>query len=228
MAKILKGFTIRLSRIPLSEQLSNDCIESGKKYGINIEPFGGINGNVADPILKSLGLRPRREQKKTSKPGVKGCFLSHFFLWQKCIQLNEPIAIFEHDGLLIRQVPEDILNHFTDVLTLDPCDQYSKDYEYCLAHTGPYVFSEYFNYKAKKNTIFGEYLRGAYAYIIKPHAAERIVEQCIKYGFVPADQQIGKKLVDIRSVFPSIARLHPYYNRKRIKLESLTKNLPSL
>ena len=34
---------------------------------------------------------------KLSRPGVVGCFYSHYALWQKCVELNEPIMIFEDD-----------------------------------------------------------------------------------------------------------------------------------
>jgi GR25 family glycosyltransferase involved in LPS biosynthesis len=34
---------------------------------------------------------------KLSRPGVVGCFYSHYSLWQKCVDLDEPIMIFEDD-----------------------------------------------------------------------------------------------------------------------------------
>lgn len=34
---------------------------------------------------------------KLSRPGVIGCFYSHYNLWKKCVQLGEPIMIFEDD-----------------------------------------------------------------------------------------------------------------------------------
>ncbi len=34
---------------------------------------------------------------KLSRPGVVGCFYSHYALWEKCVSLNEPIMIFEDD-----------------------------------------------------------------------------------------------------------------------------------
>jgi GR25 family glycosyltransferase involved in LPS biosynthesis len=34
---------------------------------------------------------------KLSRPGVVGCFYSHYSLWEKCVQLGEPIMIFEDD-----------------------------------------------------------------------------------------------------------------------------------
>lgn len=37
------------------------------------------------------------EKAKMSRPGVIGCFYSHYNLWKHCIDLNEPIMIFEDD-----------------------------------------------------------------------------------------------------------------------------------
>jgi GR25 family glycosyltransferase involved in LPS biosynthesis len=34
---------------------------------------------------------------KFSRPGVIGCFYSHYKLWKKCINIKEPIMIFEDD-----------------------------------------------------------------------------------------------------------------------------------
>lgn len=39
---------------------------------------------------------------KFNFPGVKGCFMSHYLLWQKCIELGEPIMIFEDDVVFYR------------------------------------------------------------------------------------------------------------------------------
>jgi GR25 family glycosyltransferase involved in LPS biosynthesis len=40
---------------------------------------------------------------KMSRPGVVGCFYSHYSLWQKCIELGEPIMIFEDDVKFYRK-----------------------------------------------------------------------------------------------------------------------------
>jgi glycosyl transferase family 25 len=32
--------------------------------------------------------------------GEVGCFISHYILWKKCIELDEPIIIFEDDGVI--------------------------------------------------------------------------------------------------------------------------------
>lgn len=37
------------------------------------------------------------ERAKMSRPGVVGCFYSHYNLWKLCTKLDEPIMIFEDD-----------------------------------------------------------------------------------------------------------------------------------
>lgn len=37
------------------------------------------------------------DKGKMSRPGVIGCFYSHYNLWARCVELNEPIMIFEDD-----------------------------------------------------------------------------------------------------------------------------------
>ena len=69
----------------------------------------------------------------------------------------------------------------------------------------------------------GNYLRGAYGYIIKPHAAKKIIDWIAINGFVPADQQIGNSIVDIQVTIPTVVRLHPAYFR-RVNELSLTCN----
>lgn len=47
-------------------------------------------------IIERQAIAPAH-QGKLSRPGVIGCFYSHYALWQKCAALNEPIMIFEDD-----------------------------------------------------------------------------------------------------------------------------------
>jgi GR25 family glycosyltransferase involved in LPS biosynthesis len=135
--------------------------------------------------------------------------------------------ILEHDGYFINPLPSDVLDHFSDVLKLDGLDPYSKHYQDELENEKDLnlTYKKYHNPSAKflhKNET-GNYMKGAYGYIIKPHAAKKIVDWIAVNGFVPADQQIGDLLVDITVTTPSLVRLHPaYFNQ--IKELSLTGN----
>lgn len=43
------------------------------------------------------------DYQKLSRPGVVGCFYSHYALWEKCVDLGEPIMIFEDDVKFYRK-----------------------------------------------------------------------------------------------------------------------------
>jgi glycosyl transferase family 25 len=222
----MKYFIIRLKNNSISEKYAAECVEQAKNFNINVELFDAINGLEYQRHLDKLKIKPRYKFKK-GRAGVFGCFLSHYYLWKQCAAENIPYVILEHDGYIIKPFPTDILDHFTDVLKLDGLDPYSKQYENLLNEeiNLELLYKTYHNPTAKfleKNQT-GNYMRGAYGYIIKPHAAKHIVNWITDNGFVPADQQIGNALVDIQVVTPSLVRLHPaYFNQ--IKTLSLTGN----
>lgn len=223
----MKSFIITLKNNEISEKHSCECIEQAKKFAIKLERFDAINGNDYPEHLKLLNINPRYKFKK-GKAGVYGCFLSHYYLWKQCAdENNDPFLILEHDGYFINRLPDNILDSFTDVLKLDGHDPYSKNYNNILEEekNKPIKVEKYYNYQTKfleKNQT-GNYMRGAYSYIIKPHAAKKLVDWIQTNGFVPADQQIGDAIVDIQVSIPTIARLHPaYYNN--IRKLSLTGN----
>lgn len=223
----MKSFIICLKGNKISETHADDCVRQAAKFGLNVEYFNAINGKSYEKHLKRLNIGPRYKFKK-GRAGVFGCFLSHYYLWKECSQENVPYLILEHDGYLLRPLPVDILDQFDDVLKLDGHDPYSKAYDSCFEqekNETEIKILKYHNSQAKfleKNQT-GNYMRGAYAYIIKPHAAKKIVDWISENGFVPADQQIGSALVDIKVTTPSLARLHPNY-RGKINSLSLTGN----
>jgi glycosyl transferase family 25 len=226
----MKFKIIRLKGNSISEKHANECVAQAKTFGIDIEYFDAINGNDYLAHLKRLNISPRYKFKK-GRAGVFGCFLSHYYLWKQCVENNVPYLILEHDGYFLRPLPKDILEKFEDVLKLDGLDPYSKQYDSFFQDIDLDVsikIEEYYNPQAKfleKNQT-GNYMKGAYGYIIKPHAAKKIIEWITVNGFVPADQQIGNALVNIKVTTPSIVRLHPNYFGK-IGALSLTGN-PSL
>ena len=222
----MKSFIIRLKNNSISEKYAAECVSQAKTFGTDIEYFDAINGLDYPSHLAKLNIHPKYKFKK-GRAGVYGCFLSHYYLWKKCIADGVPYLILEHDGYFIKPLPVDILNQFTDVLKLDGENPFSKDYDQIinLKNAQPISIQKYNNPDAKflhKNQT-GNYMRGAYGYIIKPHAAKTIVDWISINGFVPADNQLGDALVDIQVTVPSVVRLHPAYNN-RIRELSLTSN----
>ena len=83
------------------------CIESGKKFGLDIERFSAITPSD-NPLLlleqegiSDLGF----EEKYSRNLNCISAFLSHYSLWKKCIELDEEVIIFEHDAVLVEPIP---------------------------------------------------------------------------------------------------------------------------
>lgn len=223
---MMKFKIIRLKDNSISEKYASECVEQAKEFGIDVIYFDAINGLEYQKHLEDLKISPRYKFKK-GRPGVFGCFLSHYYLWQECARKNVPYCILEHDGYFIKPLPENILDSFDDVLKLDNLDPYSKSYNELIENEKEQsiIIQQYHNNQAKsleKNGT-GNYIRGAYGYIIKPVAAIKLTAWIHKNGFVPADNQIGNAIVDIKVTVPTIVRLHPNYFG-RIGELSLTGN----
>ena len=61
------------------------------------------NKNWIDPINKTH-----------ISQGEVGCFLSHYLLWKKCIDLNEPILVLEDDAIITDEFDIEKIEKLTD------------------------------------------------------------------------------------------------------------------
>jgi glycosyl transferase, family 25 len=228
----MKTFIIRLEENKHSCQMAQECYNQAVKNGIHPEFFKAINGNNAELHYQKSGIIPKRKMKK-GRLGVIGCFFSHYYLWLDCIRTNEPFVILEHDGYIIKPFNESILDEFKDVLKLDRLDPYSKSYEDSLKQEQSMTLEiQKYTNTSPKNPVkigTGNYFKGAYAYVIKPCAAKKLIDHIAEHGHVPADQQIGDWVVDTMTTVPSLARLHPFYAiGNNIKSHSLTSGLENV
>jgi len=229
---LFKCYIIRLKNHPLSEKIAQESKDQAKKFNIDAELFDGVYGDEADAHYEITQVpRPRKKFKK-GREGVIGCFFSHYYLWKKCAEENIPFLILEHDGYIIKEIPANIFNQFDDVLKLDSFDPYSKNYVNTLENEEDLKVVKYHNADAKNPVKIGtgNYFKGAYAYILKPQGAKKLIEFIHKnesgIGHRPADQQIGDAVLNTWVIVPSLARLHPFYSLDcNIKSASLTKNL---
>ncbi len=225
----MKARIIRLDKNEHSCQMAKECYDQAVLHGLSPSYFKAIDGNDAELHYKSSSVFARRKMKK-GRLGVIGCFFSHYYFGQECVQNNTPFVILEHDGYMLKPLPENILDTFEDVLKLDRCDPFSNNYNNTLAEETdmPFAVEKYTNLH-NKNPIkigTGNYFKGAYAYIIKPVGAKKIIDWISENGHVPADQQIGDWIVNTQTTVPSLARLHPFYAiGSNIKQASLTRNL---
>lgn len=223
---MINAYVIRLKGIESSERLARECIVSGNHFGIKINEYDGIYGeNEIEKFHKIYNIRPWKTKMKKRRIGVKGCFLSHYSLWLDCANNNIPIIIFEHDAYMLRALPDNILENFQEFLMLDPYNKMKNNYKDQHTDTSKVSIEEYFNEDVSpKYGVIDQYTMGLQAYIIKPVAAKKLIKYVKEHGYLPADIQCNKGILNIETIYPSIAAINPKFwgNKKLMKEESST------
>lgn len=205
----MKSFHIVLTGHKLGEELGKKNIEIAKSFGLDAKLFPGIPGNDCKHIFVEHKIR--NGFRGINAIGQRGCFLSHFLLWKKCVELNEPIAILEHDGVFLRSIPADIEQHFTDVCRLESFKHWDPAYEtQTAASLGKNVTFEKLDSEFY-DPLTGTFYVGYYGYLIKPCGAQKLINHAKKIGAIPVDMFVGANVVDIISVTASIVRLDEVY-----------------
>jgi GR25 family glycosyltransferase involved in LPS biosynthesis len=210
----MKTFIIHLSKISNSLESAIGLQKDLKKYDIDAELFEGTYGSDAEEIFqkenrevhsisfKGVGI-DERSIAKAKRPGVMGCFYSHYRLWKKCVELNETICIFEDDVKIVRP-----LSHidFDDVLIVVLGARKNRKYlHYLNSPTGNPMAAEYFNSS----------MPGTPGYMVTPQGAQKLLN-AYKNTFLPSDNAINKSVVDIK--------IHNYLiGEANLEKKSLTK-----
>jgi GR25 family glycosyltransferase involved in LPS biosynthesis len=196
----MKSFIIHLSKISSSLQGALRVKEKLDEFKIQNELFEGSYGitimeeyRKQGRIAHSWGLKgptlpfSKIQQEELFRPGIIGCFDSHYRLWQKCVELNEPILIFEDDVIIDRPY---IPVNWTDILIV------------AYSHAKKFPNYQHFLYNPtgtpeavwyKQNT-----MPGTAGYAIHPHSAKKLIDT-FKNSFLPADNAIHKALVEIQA-----------------------------
>lgn len=127
------------------------------------------------------------EAGKMSMPGVIGCFYSHYGLWQKCVELNEPIMIFEDDVKFYRNwQPVDWDGVL--ILSLGKSSFLNEPYKTYLEN--PRGAPQPMSWRQFS-------MPGASGYAIKPDAALGLCKT-YRSHFYPADNAINKSICNLQ------------------------------
>jgi glycosyl transferase family 25 len=181
---MLKVFVINLQ----------DSVERRKRVSdrlnelhINFEVFPAIDGRKEPHPLferydaKRCGNYRRRAQMSG---GELGCFASHFSLWSKCIELNEPILILEDDLIIADSVIEAIELVERNIETLG-----------LLRLSGISLHRRPHKRVCKLGSFdLVDHIRGpagTQAYALAPEAARKLVDSAQTW-FVPVDDYIDR------------------------------------
>jgi len=172
----MRSYIIRLSDFPNSVEWSEKAYNSAEEHGWNIYFFEGVNGKKE--TLLDYNIKVNKKYKKAipafERVGTVGCFLSHYKLWKKCIELNESICVLEHDVTIHKSFPK---LEFKDVIKLST------------------------NKKAK-DIYLGEWWAGAMGYCVTPSGASKLVNFVETQGAMPADTMLCTGIVDLQFYEP--------------------------
>jgi len=223
----MKAFVIILEESEHSRRVGAEAIAAANRFGINPAVHPGVLGYNAPEKFREYGITRFLTRDIIDNPGHQGCFLSHFELWMKCVKLNDPIIILEHDGIFVRELPADILDHFDGVLKLDPFDVFDTTEIYTAQvheHMNKPVAVWHQPARGTWHGV-GEFIWGAYGYIIKPNAALELVQFARRIGAAPTDVHIGRNIVDIKSTTVTVVTMNQTYIDNGVKQLSSTSNL---
>ncbi len=180
--KLHKKYIITLTNIPESLSGAKMCIKSAERFGERegIEIFPGIKKKQSEEFFKNYNLTwsyPFQSMKpKSILLAEMGCFASHYLLWEKCVDLDEPIMVLEDDVEFRAPVPA---LRFDDFIYLGKPPPYVKKN---VIDTLPASHHEvYYPFK---------YSVGTFAYGIKPNGARKLLSSARKITVYPADNFI--------------------------------------
>jgi GR25 family glycosyltransferase involved in LPS biosynthesis len=213
------AFVITLEGHEYSEAKATRCIESAAEFGIKAEKFKAIdqdqafqsmaehglrwtwaNGNISNSTCPITGLAQHPYGDLASKIG---CSMSHYLLWQHCVNTQEPILILEHDAVFLRALPE---IEFKGVCMInDPAGATHRGewWSEHMTRRGTGVFSKTMVMSGKRP----DGLAGNSAYLIKPHAAQELISAFHALGVWPNDATACIQL------FPYLQELFPFVTR---------------
>ena len=191
--KVSKKFVITLIEDPPSLAAAEKCRQSIRRHGGGeVEYFTAIDEHHSEAVLKKHGidwikLGSNRRNEKT----LMGCFASHFLLWLKCIEIDEPIMVFESDALCVRALPSRL--RFRHVINLADGSYRRNDHIKVkeilqFLDKNPYTGSLF---------CFSYCMPGMVAYAVSPEGARRLVKKAKTGLACEADHFVEKNTVDI-------------------------------
>ncbi|SUI88749.1 glycosyltransferase family 25 protein [Shewanella morhuae] len=179
----MKIFVISLER---STERRAQMMAKFNKADVEFEFF-----NAVDSSLLGFKLSERAANDITIKrKGYKlldseiGCYASHFLLWEKCVEIDEPIVIFEDHADLTDDFKITLQNTFTHISELN-----------YIKLSIPFKLSKFIKKKVvDENHVIGRYIKPVCyntGYMLTPCAAKKFINASEKF-IEPVDDFMEK------------------------------------
>lgn len=226
----MKAFVITLKDNTYSENKAAECIDSAAAVGVAVERFYGVDKDHAEQAMKDAGLKwtwaysntapdicpisGLHQFPYTSATGSLanisskiGCSMSHYELWKRCVDLDEPILILEHDAVFLRPLPDIEFNgicQINDPIGATPRANIWRDI--MVKRGGEGAFEKTWIRRPDERHI-PDGLAGNSAYLVKPWAAQELIDKYHELGVWPNDALMCKQL------FPYLEEYYPFITK---------------
>jgi len=183
----MKAFVITIFDNPKSVESAGICIRSARRMGVEVKKHKAFTPNDSPmKIASEKGIPIEGFDEVYSRfENCLAAFLSHHSLWEKCIEINEPVIILEHDAVFVNQIPPFFVHKIVNIGK----PSYGRYNRPPLLGENPLV--------SKK------YLPGAHGYYVEPAGAKELIKKAEKYA-APTDVFINL------DHFPDIHEYNPW------------------
>lgn len=219
----MKAVSIVIKDNKISELGYSKLVESSNAVGndFDIQRWNAITPDTMFTVNWTWSTRKKQTCNKTGLTLTAyknadlnkriACAQSHYMLWKKCVELNEPICILEHDALFIKTFDlEDFAGGAMSINSPINATFNDKIYDSLLENKENEV-----PWVTDKTVPQG--LPGNSAYVIKPWAAKKAIELQDSIGWWPNDAILCKQLCPWLTVYK------PYFTKVQ-GIESTTVN----
>ncbi len=222
----MKAFVITIRGHEYSENKTSRCIETATNIGeIAVERFYCVPKKRARATMNSYGLKWTWANNNT-RPSVCpitnlqqrpyydanldtkiSCSMSHYLLWKRCVELNEPILILEHDAVFIHKFPEFDFKGICQINDPKGGGRRGKFLQQEMIQK--YQNTEGVNPKTLNTMgpMVPDGLVGNSAYVIKPFAAQELIDKYHELGVWPNDATMCIQL------FPYLQEYYPFITK---------------
>lgn len=231
----MKAKVITMRANTHSETAADRCIDSGRRFSIEVEKFYGCLHTAAHRAMQEYGIRWNYpwngDQVLDMQTGILktgyttavkekriACFFSHYYLWKECAESGEDYIILEHDAEFERMVPLEVIERSQKTIIglnrpQPGCTPKADIYINGLNHQVP---TPYPPARVLQIPYIQEDMRhpaglpGNSAYYIKPRGAEKMLKLVEHYGAWPNDALMCKQLLpkDLGIVWPAATRVN--------------------
>ena len=183
--EVAETYIIRLKGNAISEEMAQRCLKSCQDVGQpNVQLFDAVDGTQGfikypmpdEDVGKILGGVKLVFSRLT--PTEISCFLSHVILWKRCVAIDKPIVILEHDAVMLRKFEIHPFYNAIMYLGNEAYEEFEKYQGLAMAQGRCTEFT----IAAGKQVASRPYMDRTHAYSVDPPMARRLLSKLYEVG----------------------------------------------